>query len=603
MSFVARGTFAATVLVTLSPDLSGNFVATGAADQVEINAAIVYCAAVGGGEVAIGYGGFTLAATVNVPAGVLLRGMGWTTILNYDAGIECILFTGANAKLRDLKIVITAGAGGAGTRPNGIVIRDDNIEVSGCWIVGDLTEADDGSDNRQIGILLDGTNDYAFINNNRIENFERHGIRGVFFNDSLFSDNIVTGCLFDGIWLDNQCNDNVVSGNNVNNNGQIGINVETDSQRNIIIGNTSNNNGEEGIEINDCLHTVIIGNECHTNTQQGIRLLVSSHFTVISGNHCIDNSLSGIDTGANNCIIAGNHCEGNTEGIISYSSASNVYIGNVCALNSEEGIQILGTDNHTITGNICYQNTKHGIMVDGGDNNTIVGNSCNENDFANTATYSGINITGASLDNIIHSNTCNLNDLYGIDIDDANSLRNWVKNNQLRGNTTAPMRDSGTGTKFATISYQFTEPIVGAIVVATPTGVDVDANTEGALAWGQIPMEVQQVMRLKLWGVATDGPIGAGGQMHLEIIFNAGASNAAYNEAAKSWSLANFDGEEADYVANDVVHWEIVDGDVGTELSAIVAGDSFEIFAMHEAGAAPDGATDCLFRVVEVDYV
>lgn len=31
--------------------------------------------------------------------------------------------------------------------------------------------------------------------------------------------------------------------------------------------------------------------------------------------------------------------------------------------------------------------------------------------------------------------------------------------------------------------------------------------------------------------------------------------------------------------------------------------DSFELFAIHEAAADPDGATDAIFRVVEVEYV
>ena len=151
--------------------------------------------------------------------------------------------------------------------------------------------------------------------------------------------------------------------------------------------------------------------------------------------------------------------------------------------------------------------------------------------------------------------------------------------------------------------FQFTEAVNGAIVTASPTGVDVDATTEVALAWGQLPEEVQQVIRLKIWAVATDAPIGAGGQMHLEVTFNAGASNAVYNTAAKSWNLANFDGEEANYIAGDVVHWVIERGDVGNELDNLAAGDSFEILAIWETGADPDGATDALFRVIEVEYV
>ena len=180
---------------------------------------------------------------------------------------------------------------------------------------------------------------------------------------------------------------------------------------------------------------------------------------------------------------------------------------------------------------------------------------------------------------------------------------NKVGDNWLAGWPMQAFNDSGVDTQLRVASYQFTEPIVGTISTSSPTGVDVDVDTEQAVAWGQLPEQLQEVARIKIWAVATAGPIGAGGQMHLEIVFNAGASNVAYNEAAKSWTIANHDSEEADYVADDVVHWVIENADIGNELWNLAAGDSFEIFAIHEAGADPDGATDAVFRVVEVEYV
>ena len=47
--YTQQGTITATAIVTLDPDRSGNFFGDGTADNVEINAAIVYAAAVGGG--------------------------------------------------------------------------------------------------------------------------------------------------------------------------------------------------------------------------------------------------------------------------------------------------------------------------------------------------------------------------------------------------------------------------------------------------------------------------------------------------------------------------------------------------------------------------
>ena len=91
--------------------------------------------------------------------------------------------------------------------------------------------------------------------------------------------------------------------------------------------------------------------------------------------------------------------------------------------------------------------------------------------------------------------------------------------------------------------------------------------------------------------------------MHGAFTLNAGAANAAYNTATKSWAITDFDGADADYVANDIVHWIILDASVGNELKNLLAGDSFEFFALYNAGADPDGATDAVFRCIEVEYV
>jgi len=344
---------------------------------------------------------------------------------------------------------------------------------------------------------------------------------------------------------------------------------------------------------------------CHIFDSDNDALIVSmdggnfADFLDISHNTIDSAGLSGIfSNGTIRYSIISNNLVMNSlqNGIYSHVVRDSTIADNIVYSNGQDGILVSSAHRNTYSGNVCYQNVRNGIRILSSDDCTFVGNTCNEND------DDGIQ-TNASDDNLIHSNTCNDNDRYGINVSNATSDRNSCKNNILLGNTSAPFNDAGTDTKLAVKPFQFTEAIVGAIVVTSPTGVDVDATTEGALAWGQLPEEIQQIVRLKIWGVATDAPIGAGGQMHVEVIFNAGASNAAYNEAAKSWTIANHDGEEVDYVANDVVHWVIEDGDVGNELLALVAGDIFEIFAMCEVGADPDGATDCLFRVVEVEYV
>ena len=91
--------------------------------------------------------------------------------------------------------------------------------------------------------------------------------------------------------------------------------------------------------------------------------------------------------------------------------------------------------------------------------------------------------------------------------------------------------------------------------------------------------------------------------MHLDITFNAGAPNAAYNTAATSWNLTPYDSEEADYIANDVVTWYIDDTDAGGELRNLAALDKFEVIVAHAAAASPDGETDAVFGSMEIKYV
>lgn len=273
---------------------------------------------------------------------------------------------------------------------------------------------------------------------------------------------------------------------------------------------------------------------------------------------------------------------------------------NVLSINGAAGLR-MEADRSQVVGNEFLQNQNEGIDMSG-DNCAITSNMFRSNSMSGVGNRDNLWLNG-------HENVVAHNQFFGesisryaVNIGSVN--RNIVKDNHMEADHTAGLvNDGGTDTRFAKAPFQFTEAIVGAAQISSPTGILVDANTEEALAWGQIPVEAQEVQKIKIWAVATDAPIGAGGQMHLAITFNAGASNAAYNTAATSWTLANFDSEEADYVANDVVHWIIEDGDVSNEILALAPGDSFEIFAEHEAGADPDGATSAVFRVVEVEYV
>jgi len=293
------------------------------------------------------------------------------------------------------------------------------------------------------------------------------------------------------------------------------------------------------------------------------------------------------------CLNQGGH-----EGVISH----NVF------LHPEFDCIIVTSHTNTISNNFIGGAGRRGINISAEDHNIIDGNIINDNSYLNPNTFDHVYLHEASY-NVISNNEIfgqidgEFASRYCIRINDALCVGNILEGNTMTPSVSGILSDLGTDTRMEYCQFQFSEPVVGVIVVASPTGVEVNLDTERALAWGQLPSGIQEVQRIRIWAVALDAPLGGGGQMHLEITFNAGASNAAYNEAGKSWNLPNFDSEEADYVANDVIHWIIEDGDVGGELVNLIGQDSFEIFAIHEAGAAPDGATDAVFRVVEIQYV
>ncbi len=499
-------------------------------DNIIFNAATVYVAALGGGEIYVEEAGYNLAATWNVSVYISVRGAGWNTILNYNAGGNCITFTGDNAKVRDLKIVITAGAGGGGTRPNSIFADTrTNIEVKGVWVVGDKTQADDGSDIRQCAVVFDTVNDSRILNN-RFQGNDRHGV-------SLEASP-----------------DNAITGNTIHDNTQTGIFLN-DSLHNSITGNIANHNGTRGIHLTGSTDNTITGNTCETNTHQGIRLETST-----------DNTLT----------------------------------GNTCTGNIRSGIIVLTSTDNTLTGNTCNENRRNGVFLDDASNNTLVGNTCNENDVNNTGTYSGITITDVSLDNLIHSNTCNDNDKYGIDIDDPLALRNWVKNNQLRGNTTGAFNDDVANlTKLATVRMQFVQGTTFISADASPKGWEIDAADEFAIALGQMPLEVQQVVRFKIWAVGLAAP-GAGNAMMLEININAGGDDEVYTTEAIA--VANKPSTTDNTAINDVIHW-MIDATDDVDVDDIVGGDSVEVKVLHEVASGGDIATDATFRTVVVEVV
>ncbi|GAG10121.1 unnamed protein product, partial [marine sediment metagenome] len=141
-----------------------------------MNAALVAAAAVNG-SVELLEGDYNTVLTISVAVNVTLKAVGWGAVINFNAGGNAITIAGDNVKLRDFKVVIVAGAGAGGTRPNCIyATARTNVEITKLWLYGDQTEADDGDDARQNGILFDTNMAYSKIAFCTVENFERNGV-------------------------------------------------------------------------------------------------------------------------------------------------------------------------------------------------------------------------------------------------------------------------------------------------------------------------------------------------------------------------------------------------------------------------------------------
>ena len=505
----------------------------GAVAATVINAALTEVGGAVDGEVVVLEGAYTILATLNVPESVLFRGVGWGTIFNYNAGGNCITITGDNVKVRDLKIVITAGAGEAGTRPNGVFADTfDNIEVIGLWLVGDTTVGYDGSELRQIGIYLSTVHNSVIIGNSS----ESWGI-GI----NIYSSGGIA-----------------VSSNNCRENMRYGFYVDSSAFCSYV-GNYSTENLYHGIFVDSSYEVAIVGNTCYFNEMNGIYLLDGSYCPVTS---------------------------------------------NTCPENTWNGIAVEFFGSNTIMGNVVEINYRHGLYLLNTSENTIVGNIFSYNDYDWTGTYDGINIDGDSDDNLVHSNTCNSNDRYGISISAATCDRNWVKNNLLFFNNSAPFNNAGTETKLAAKVFQFIEAFGGdaAWKTTSPTGIQIDAAGETALAVGEAPLEIQMVVQFRVKGVALVAT-GVGKGMLLEININAGkpTGSEAYN--AEAIAVASVISTEDDVALNDAIEW-IIDATDDVDVADIEFGETMEMFAIFEdAGADGDIATNAAIRTISMEYV
>lgn len=175
----------------------------------------------------------------------------------------------------------------------------------------------------------------------------------------------------------------------------------------------------------------------------------------------------------------------NQYGYIINGSANS--IGNcVAKSNTEHGFFVEDSAN-TFTGIISQNNMRHGICIYGGSENKFSGGIITDNDYANTASWDGINIDADSDRNEFIGFLIRDNDNYEVKIANANCDNNkFVFNDFTGSDRQGVLSDSGTGTKMnfnqgfvteysgtATILNATTSVIVPHGCSYTPTATDI----------------------------------------------------------------------------------------------------------------------------------
>lgn len=358
-----------------------------------------------------------------------------------------------------------------------------------------------------------------------------------------------------------------------------------------------------GIYLDGCFYSTI--SECHLNDCYGYSVHLSGcHYSGVVNNLVNSTRTYGIalDPNCENCSVVGNQIRGANVNIsIQSESNNNVISGNTTEM-GKIGIEVK-SDSNTIISNTCRENGEEGIFIESpGKGNTIIGNVVNSASQSADNTDPCIRIRGDY--NLIEANVCRMGILgnqpsYGIELEVV-AEHNIVRNNDLYDSgKTGPILDNGVDTKFNSITFQFIQGTAFIDADGSAKGWEIDLADEYAIALGQLPLELTQVVRIKIWAVGLAAP-GAGNQMALEINMNAGQDDEAYT--AEAIAIVNKLNITENFAINDVIHWILTSAD-DADIGDLAGGDNLEVKVKFETGTNSDIDTDAIFRVVEIEYV
>lgn len=550
MSFENKGSMPCTVMVSREPDRSGNWTCDGTADDVQIQAAIDYINSLGGGKVFLGRGTYDFTAVVDIYSDTTIQGAGWDTIL--QPSVNTVVFQNANIPATPADAIVDRG----------IVVRD--LAIDGNEQIEEMIDFASVGDSQIIKVYIYDvgyTDGEDAIDIDACENviiseclFKNIGGSAIHISDCHRTWAVYKGCDY--------CK--VVNSHAENCGKDRTIGAFNTYTRAAAIGG-GQHNSFTNCTAYDCYYGFSDANDLQPSYTEfnGCRVESSTNDGIV---------LSNLEGHAR--IIGGDVINAAGDGIY-VNSPKNHILGTHVTLSGDHGIRNI-SDWNIIEGCTIKNSDLSAVYLSNATYNSIIGNHLIDDQGSQTQDY-GVQEAGSSDYNKIFNNT-------------------------FTGNVGGAAVIVGLNTRLPSKPYQFVKELNGTYSTSSPTGISVTAATHAAILQGDIPSEARRVMRIRVSAVALGAPVNAGGQMHLEITFNAGTGNAAYNTAAKSWVQTNHDSQEADYVANDVVTWVIDHGDQA-ELANLAPFDSFELILTHEAAADPDGATNAVFRSILLEYV
>jgi parallel beta-helix repeat protein len=359
MSYESKGSLASTIVVSRSPDLSGNYVCSGAADEVEINLALAEANRRGGGRVLLLQGTYTLAAPIVFPGNELtLQGVGRATFIDGDAlttGNHGIVLSGfTDCIMRDFSIQTQDG----GTKTCHCIFIEDGADNFLIKHV-DFIDSDDNC------VHIEGTTiNIGYINTCHIDGADGHGIYvnmddGNTINRLNIINNDIVGVGNAGVYFDASAGNYycVIEINIIAASAGIGIYVD-DFVSGQIIRNECLLGGLSGIHVVGSTSINVTDNQCLLNERHGIFFTSATVDSLIGGNVCNDNDDH--DTATYDGINLDTDCSGN------------IVTNNVCEWNHNRGIVIRSVEN-LISNNKAAVNDRAGLYVN------QIGNTINDN--------------------------------------------------------------------------------------------------------------------------------------------------------------------------------------------------------------------------------